>query len=361
MVNNVIVRLAKLVLVVVLVVANCYLLLQVRKAVVFETITAESSSDDFDFDDLSEDKLQSLIEENLIRLKRPKVDKGDEKRTVVLIVSDYRSGSSLLGEMFNQNNDVYYLFEPLKDFDLTKTKSFLEDLLTCNPPKWGIQRRNRQSGCGQESTVFKNQVSACLRKKNHFAECRKYPILAAKFIRIRSIEKLHEYGVLDHVNVFVIHSIRDPRGTINSRLAYDKVFYNGKSVLRSDVTPEIVAEMGQALCERYYNDSIYGDTLKEKYLRINYEDMCDDPAKNIQQAYTHIGLKPPQRVFNWFSEHTHAASISADEDKMGLNRDSKLTAVRWRQELGQEYICAIERSCRPLFDYMGYEFACESF
>ena len=364
MVNNVCIRLVKLVLVVVLIVANCYLLLQVRNAVVIETIKAESSSDGeslIDFDDLSEDKLQSLIEENLIRLKRPKVDKGDEKRTVVLIVSDYRSGSSLLGEMFNQNNDVYFLFEPLKDFDLTKTKSFLQDLLTCNPPKWGIQRRNRQSGCEQESPVFKNKVSACLRKKNHFAECRKYPILAAKFIRIRSIEKLHEYGVLDHANVFVIHSVRDPRGTINSRLAYDKVFYNGKSVLRSDVTPDIVAEMGQALCERYYNDSIYGDTLKEKYLRINYEDMCEDPAKNIKQAYTHIGQKPPQRVFDWFSEHTNAASISAAEDKMGLNRDSKLTAVRWRQELGQEYICAIERGCRPLFDYMGYEFACESF
>ena len=31
---------------------------------------------------------------------------GAGDRTVVLLVSDYRSGSSLLGEMFNQNDDV---------------------------------------------------------------------------------------------------------------------------------------------------------------------------------------------------------------------------------------------------------------
>ena len=356
-------RSAKLILMVILLLANCYLLLQLRKIVKIEKVNPDDNHEgevSVDLDVEPDANLQSLIQENLIRLKRPKHDPAEEKRSVVLIVSDYRSGSSLLGEMFNQNNDVYYLFEPLKDFDVSKTQEFLEELMSCDPPKWGIQRRNRQSGCGQDSPAFKNKISACLRKKNHFAECRKYSILAAKFIRIRSIEKIHEYGILDDPNVFIIHSLRDPRGTINSRLAYDKVFFNGKSVLKSDLTPEIVGEMAESLCERYYNDSVFGDTLKEQYLRINYEDLCEDPDSNIKRAYDLIGRKPPQRVFDWFAEHTSAASTSAAHDKMGLSRNSKLTARRWREELTQETICVIEQKCGLLIDYMNLEYACKN-
>ena len=353
-------RSVKVIIVAALILANCYLLLQIRKSVKVETIIpvgfgGPEGEQLLDETTDSDERLQVLIKENLLRLKRPK---SDEKKTVVLIVSDYRSGSSLLGEMFNQNNDVYYLFEPLKDYKTTDTKDFLEELLECDPPKWGIQRRNRQSGCEQDSPVFKNKISACLRKKNNAAECRKYPILAAKFIRLRSIEEIHEFGILNNTNVFVIHSLRDPRGTINSRLAYDKVFYNGHAVLKSAVTPKIVGHMAESLCGRYYNDSVFGDTLKEKYLRINYEDLCEDPDSNIKRAYDLIGRKPPQRVLDWFREHTSAASTSAVTDKMGLSRNSKLTAVRWREELGQEYICAIEEKCGQLIDYLNLDYNC---
>ena len=64
---------------------------------------------------------------------------SEENRTVVLLVSDYRSGSSLLGEMFNQNDDVFYLFEPLLGvIGPSAQKRFLERLLSCNPLHWGF-------------------------------------------------------------------------------------------------------------------------------------------------------------------------------------------------------------------------------
>ena len=36
-----------------------------------------------------------------------------KKKTNVLILAGHRTGSSFLGEIFNQNRDAYYLFEPL--------------------------------------------------------------------------------------------------------------------------------------------------------------------------------------------------------------------------------------------------------
>ena len=59
-------------------------------------------------------------------------------------------------------------------------------------------------------------------------------------------------------------SFRDPRGTINSRLSYDVVNFNGDKISRDSLTEEIVGEIAQSLCERYYDDSVFGDSLHKK-------------------------------------------------------------------------------------------------
>ena len=283
---------------------------------------------------------------------------SEENRTVVLLVSDYRSGSSLLGEMFNQNDDVFYLFEPLLGvIGPSAQKRFLERLLSCNPLHWGFLRRSRQNGCGefQEETA---DYRHCLKNTNSTAECLKYEITVAKFIRLRGIQSIKDFGILDKPNVFVVHSFRDPRGTINSRLSYDVVNYNGKKIPRDELTEDIVGNIANSLCWRYYNDSVFGDSLHNKYTRVTYEDVCTDPETNIRHVYKMIGQVAPQRVLDWFAQHTHAHSISAKDDKMGLERNSALTAVRWKEELPREFICAIEKNCKQLMDYLQLEYTC---
>ena len=83
-----------------------------------------------------------------------------------------------------------------------------------------------------------------------------------------------------------------------------------------------------------------------------------DPETNIRHVYDMIGHAVPQRVLDWFREHMHARSTSAQNDKMGLERNSALTAVRWREELPREFICAIERNCKQLLDYLKLEYTC---
>ena len=36
-----------------------------------------------------------------------------KKKLFVLIVAGFRTGSTLLGQFFNQNEDIFYIFEPL--------------------------------------------------------------------------------------------------------------------------------------------------------------------------------------------------------------------------------------------------------
>ena len=304
-------------------------------------------------DNITQEKSLELREEEGKSISEP-------ERTVVLLVSDFRSGSSFLGEMFNQNDDAYYIFEPLKGYHQDQTKNFLEKLVDCNPPRWGFVRRNRQSGCLYHEG-WNGTKSKCLASKDNELECKKYGITVAKFIRLRQLAQIKEFGLLDRRNVFIVHSFRDPRGTINSRLMQSIVNYNGIATPQSDVTVETIEKMAKSLCERYLLDSMFGDTIiPDKYIRVRYEELCEDPVKAIRSAYGHIGHTPPDRVFEWFANHTQNGQASSLNDTMGLSRNSLLTSSQWKEELGREYICAVERNCGPLMDYFDLEYFCKN-
>ena len=44
---------------------------------------------------------------------QPEVVEKQNTRTKVLLITAHRSGSTFLGELFNRNDDAFYLFEPL--------------------------------------------------------------------------------------------------------------------------------------------------------------------------------------------------------------------------------------------------------
>ena len=45
-----------------------------------------------------------------VKVTKPEVNDG---KTRVLLITAHRSGSTFLGELFNQNEEAFYLFEPL--------------------------------------------------------------------------------------------------------------------------------------------------------------------------------------------------------------------------------------------------------
>ena len=50
---------------------------------------------------------------NKLQTKDSTLHSKYSSRKQVLIVTEYRSGSSFIGEIFNRNPDIFYLFEPL--------------------------------------------------------------------------------------------------------------------------------------------------------------------------------------------------------------------------------------------------------
>ena len=64
--------------------------------------------------------------------------KPKKTKTNVLLVTAYRSGSTFLGELFNRNNDAFYLFEPLAavgdDSLISQKHKYMSLLFDCQLP-----------------------------------------------------------------------------------------------------------------------------------------------------------------------------------------------------------------------------------
>ena len=63
--------------------------------------------------DVSSKSKQIIQNEDLDTAGQEKIDDTNRSQTKVLLITAHRSGSTFLGELFNQNKNVFYLFEPL--------------------------------------------------------------------------------------------------------------------------------------------------------------------------------------------------------------------------------------------------------
>ena len=58
-------------------------------------------------------KFNSRDENKQISKQKYFISSSHNNRKQILIVTEYRSGSSFIGEIFNRNPNIFYLFEPL--------------------------------------------------------------------------------------------------------------------------------------------------------------------------------------------------------------------------------------------------------
>lgn len=159
-----------------------------------------------------------------------------EKPVFIVLMGRMRTGSTLIGEIFNQNPSIGFLFEPLhgvcdwskkgtihKSHFTTAASSLLRKISSCEfPPNFissimawpvggGFRSSMIQPACAMTSSC-KHATSNMLRH-----QCRKFKkYRGIKTIRadLNLLLKLIEE---DTVDVKILHLIRDPRGVANSR------------------------------------------------------------------------------------------------------------------------------------------------
>lgn len=224
-----------------------------------------------------------------------------QNRKKVLIVAEYRGGSTFTAEIFNQNPQCVYNFETLylgrkyfewkdvlKEYQIKILDNYFNkcEYPNKNDPEYdlGFASENdeicKRSGyCfwdKSESIMTLESVSEHDFPTAHKNLCLSKPITTAKVIRLVDLSVLEIFK--NDPNFYVLYAIRDPRGMYQSR---------------QHVPNEVYADKG-IQCAKYQSSVAYlrsaqGEWLNKRLLPVRYEDLALFPLENVNKIYNFIG------------------------------------------------------------------------
>lgn len=282
----------------------------------------------------------------------------------VIILARMRTGSTLCGEILNQNPDMFFIFEPLHTlkglrfmldsrFTLKNYReectNLLRKLYRCKFPRMFIESFSRWGigkGKSKSLTSLCRRTDGCKKASPSQFEsrCSLSGHVATKTIRadikmVRPLIKVH------NVNLKIIHLIRDPRGTASSRQSY----YSPKSRDRSKTYKKSLQELGllstspsakkntiPMLCD--WMKETLNDVLdrppwtRDHYRLVRYEDLAREPMRLSRAIYDFIGLEMPPVVSQWIQNNTESNNDRSNR-QFSTHKNSSQAATSWRGKL----------------------------
>ncbi|KFV67656.1 Carbohydrate sulfotransferase 1 [Dryobates pubescens] len=327
------------------------------------------------------------------------------RKTHVLILATTRSGSSFVGQLFNQHFDVFYLFEPLYHVQytlipkLTQSKSttdrrvmlgasrdllrslydcdlyFLENYIKPQPVNHTTDRLFRRGAskalcsppvCESLGGVDLHlEEGDCVKKCGTLnltlatESCREHGHVAIKTVRVPEVSDLRALVEDPRLNLKVIQLVRDPRGILASRSETFRDTYRlwriwdgtGRKPYNLDVTQLTT------VCEDFWNSVSTGlnrpPWLKGKYMLVRYEDLARNPMKKTEEIYDFLGIPLDGNVERWIQNNTRG-DRSSSKHKYGTVRNSAATAEKWRFRLSYEIVAFTQHACRQVLAQLGY-------
>nr|XP_054758133.1 carbohydrate sulfotransferase 1-like [Lytechinus pictus] len=312
---------------------------------------------------------------------------------LTIILAQWRFGSSIVGELFNQNLDAFYLFEPMWTLNRLKaiwrqpappttrevSRQILRELAHCRfnddfvwtYSQWHpFQNRaicNLSPGCllsGEQ--WFEN---FCKTSREH---------IATKIIRV-DLEDLRPLVEMDNIDLRIVHLVRDPRGAAASRVHYitkryqphQQYFRENTGRLKPlgllDTVPDelmYIQEMREnnptvrQMCKWIERNAKTSRNHLPKWLQghyklVKYEDFAVEPVKISKEIYEFIGLPFPKYLEYWIKTNTNA--INRDDDVFSNRKNSIETASRWIVDLSELEIRQIEKECKDVLELLDYK------
>ena len=307
---------------------------------------------------------------------------------VIILLTLFRFGSSVVGQLFNQNDKLFYLFEPLwatarlrqerhiQRFTAESqqlSRDILRGFARCKFDDDFVRAYNSWGGKTNNNAMCK-AMSGCRLMSAGWLQglCNKYQgRVATKLIRA-DLELLRPLVVEDGLNLKIVHLVRDPRGAAASRIHYKLVLSSKEAARVRYMFPKVgrlqalgllnsTPETGgtvRGTCQwirenaKLSSEQVPG-WLQGRYHLVRFEDFAESPLQVTKEIYKFAGLSLPRKVLDWVDKNTHPT-----KKKKGIfdtKKDSKATAQHWLQDLSRMEIQQIERECKDVLEMMGYD------
>ncbi|CAK8694477.1 unnamed protein product [Clavelina lepadiformis] len=310
----------------------------------------------------------------------------------VILLTQRRSGSSVLGELFNQRSDVTYLYEPLFPFverpcDVQHkervevlrhiTKCELEQLPSLYDKGFNVSNKNDiwsrckiynicfPSNQGKAGIFLARDAGICkLRGKGEVVcpkpidhkdlekHCRQSLLVAMKVIYLCKLEWLTPLLRDEEFNVKIIHLVRDPRATVNSRTSPTKRNINYVRSTAASICEQLSANL------KFVDQSMHDDSwTRDRYMRISHEEFSMDPIKTAQKIYDFVEINMTPYIKSWISEATSTKNDSnlSQKESQKTARNSTLVLSAWRKSLNFDEVLAIQDACPYVLSRLGYQ------
>ncbi|XP_007558328.1 carbohydrate sulfotransferase 3b [Poecilia formosa] len=324
-------------------------------------------------------------------------------RKHVLLLATTRTGSSFVGEFFNQQSDnMFYLFEPLWhvekmltldtggtnatasakayrdvlqqlflcDFSLLESfidplpvnhittnlfrresSSFLCEESVCSPVVKGVFERYRckTRRCGPLNLTMASE--SCL-KKDH---------KVIKSVRVRQLENLRPLTEDPRLDIRFIQLVRDPRAVLASRMVAFAAKYKswkewalgGEEPLNEDEVKKLKGN-----CDNIRMSAEVGlrqpPWLRGRYMLVRYEDIARFPMRKATEMFRFSGIPLTPQVKAWILKNTQVSKETSGV--YSTQKKSSEQVEKWRFSLPFKIAQVVQRACGPTLKLFGYKF-----
>ncbi|XP_008277058.1 carbohydrate sulfotransferase 3a [Stegastes partitus] len=324
-------------------------------------------------------------------------------RKHILLMATTRTGSSFVGEFFNQHGEkMFYLFEPLWHVErmLTTTaetnngtvlagiyRDVLQGLFLCDfsplekfispPPQDHVtpalfRRESSLSLCEENvcTPVIKDVFEryhcktrrcgplnltlaseSCLSKQHH----------AIKTVRVHQLDTLQPLVEDPRLDIRVIQLVRDPRAILASRMvAFSSKYQTWKAWAQDGQVPEDDEDVKRLKgnCDHLRMSAEVGLSqprwLRRRYMLVRYEDIARYPMQKAEEMYKFTGIPFSSQAREWILRNTQTTQEASGI--YSTQKNSSEQAEKWRFSIPFTLAQVVQRVCGPTMKLFGYRF-----
>uniref|UniRef100_A0A8C4X124 Sulfotransferase n=1 Tax=Eptatretus burgeri TaxID=7764 RepID=A0A8C4X124_EPTBU len=322
-------------------------------------------------------------------------------RKHILILGTTRSGSSFLGQFFNQNPNVFYLYEPLFhvesffgsladhlgsklnnkvllgafrdllrsvfDCDLYSLEPYIKPFPQHHQTKGLFRRAASRALCSPPlcDVKYAKDESVCFKMCHNLnltltAEvCQKRAHVVLKTVRFDNVADLRSLAEDSRLDLKVIHLVRDPRAVLSSRMSAFKAFIDYRTWKKNGaMPPQTDTSLATDVCSNFLQSMHLGlkppAWLSGRYMLVRYEDLAREPLEKAREMYKFVGLPLEPFVMNWIVLNTHGNDKPRWHHLYSTYRDSAKTAENWRLSMDYNIVQFLQNACNETFAELGY-------
>ena len=317
-------------------------------------------------------------------------------RRNIIIVSHGRSGSSLMGDIFNHHPSVFYMYEPLQTPERVHrklvgrntsygdlVKQFLTGVFRCkfDHPQIladieGYYRKPDHPRISQAIASpplcpyrttdprWDQQLCFPMTSETLGSACKdNYHLTAIKVLMNRIPDNtiktiLDTCNSLADVDCKVVFLVRDPRAVIPSSRSIG--FFKES---RETNALEATRKYSYWRCRQTEDNLDFirklPDSLRNRIKLQRYEDLALNPLRELSGLYEFAGLSVLESVRTWLNETTQSSRRACNHDTDGVavtctKDDAWAAANRWRWKVHPHDIDIIEYYCGGVMRLLGY-------